>query len=69
MNISPINNVNSAKPVFGHNNPWADSPYNTNKKVIVAVTTALGTLGGMACHILSTSCLYRYGYGWSFSLF
>ena len=50
MNISPINNVNSAKPVFGHNNPWADSPYNTNKKVIVAVTTALGTLGGMACH-------------------
>ena len=48
MNISPIN-INSTKsPVFGHNSPWADSPYNAKKKLTVAATTALGVFGSMA---------------------
>ena len=48
MQINPTN-INS-KIMFGHNNPWADSPYNNRKKRIVAGTTALGVLAGMACH-------------------
>lgn len=49
MNINPISqNQNSLN--FGHNNPWADSPYSTKKKVTVATATAIGALGGMACH-------------------
>lgn len=48
MHISPVN-VNSPKNLnFGHNNPWADSPYNTSEKALIAGTTALGVLGSMA---------------------
>jgi len=47
MNVSPIK---QNKISFGHNNPWADSPYDNKKKAIVAGTTALGALAGMACH-------------------
>ena len=50
MNISPININNNNSTAFGHNNPWADSPYNNNQKVFVGLTTAIGALGGMACH-------------------
>lgn len=46
MNISPITSKN--KIAFGHNNPWADSPYNTNEKILVGATTAIGALAGMA---------------------
>lgn len=49
MKISPIN-INKNNTAFGHNNPWADSPYNMDKKLIVAGTTAIGALAGMACH-------------------
>lgn len=49
MQVSPIN-INSSNKSFGHNNPWADSPYDTKKKTTVAITTAIGVLGGMACH-------------------
>ena len=49
MQLNPIN-INSTNNTFGHNNPWADSPYDNRKKYIVAATTALGVLGGMACH-------------------
>ena len=47
MNISPIK---QNKISFGHNNPWADSPYDNKKKAVVAGTTALGVFAGMACH-------------------
>ena len=50
MNISPIDTNVNKTPSFGHNNPWADSPYNNREKYIVAATTALGVLGGMACN-------------------
>ena len=50
MNVSPINTNTRIEPKFGHNNPWADSPYNNSKKTIVGLTTALGALAGMACH-------------------
>jgi len=50
MNISPINSNRNTPTAFGHNNPWADSPYDNKKKIIVALTTAAGALGGMACH-------------------
>ena len=47
MNIIPVKQNNIS---LGHNNPWADSPYDNKKKVIVAGTTALGVFAGMACH-------------------
>ena len=52
MKISPISTKYNSKnsPSFGHNNPWADSPYNNKEKYIVAGTTALGVFAGMACH-------------------
>ena len=50
MNISPINNNIKNTTAFGHNNPWADSPYKKNEQVFVAGTTALGVLAGMACN-------------------
>ena len=49
MQISPIN-INSNKTTFGHNNPWADSPYDNKQKRTVLYTTALGAFAGMACH-------------------
>jgi hypothetical protein len=49
MKICPINNIEK-NPGFGHNNPWADSPYNNTEKYIVAGTTALGVLCGMAAN-------------------
>ncbi len=48
MNINHVQTYNNI--TFGHNNPWADSPYDNRKKYIVAGTTALGALTGMACH-------------------
>ena len=48
MNINQVNINNYYSPAFGHNNPWADSPYDDKKKYIVAGTTVLGVLGGMA---------------------
>ena len=48
MQLNPIN-INS-KNTFGHNNPWADSPYDNSKKRTVIYTTALGVFTGMACH-------------------
>lgn len=48
MRISPVSINNSKAPNFGHNNPWADSPYNASEKVLIAGTTALGVLGSMA---------------------
>ncbi len=42
-NVSYSGNVN-----FGHNNPWADSPYNKREKFIIAGTTALGVAGTLA---------------------
>ena len=50
MNISPITINKKNSPIFGHNNPWADSPYNKYEKYTVAATTALGAFVGMACH-------------------
>ena len=50
MNITPISVNSKYSPNFGHNNPWADSPYDNKRKFIVGVATALGALGGMACH-------------------
>jgi len=50
MNISPININKNYSPKFGHNNPWADSPYDNKAKYTVALTTAAGVLAGMACH-------------------
>lgn len=49
MQISPIN-INSNITSFGHNNPWADSPYDNKQKRTVLYTTALGAFAGMACH-------------------
>ena len=49
MNISSIK-IKNNNTTFGHNNPWADSPYHKNEKILVATTTALGALAGMACH-------------------
>ena len=49
MKLSPIN-INSNYTSFGHNNPWADSPYDNKQKRIVLYTTAIGALAGMACH-------------------
>ena len=49
MKTLPIN-INSSNTAFGHNNPWADSPYDNKQKRFVAYTTALGTFAGMACH-------------------
>ena len=49
MQLNPIN-INSTNPKFGHNNPWADSPYDNMQKRTVLYTTALGTFAGMACH-------------------
>ena len=43
-------NINKNNTAFGHNNPWADSPYNKNEKISVVTTTALGAFAGMACH-------------------
>ena len=48
MNINHVQTYNNI--TFGHNNPWTDSPYDNRKKYIVAGTTALGALTGMACH-------------------
>ena len=48
MNIAPISVNNNYSPKFGHNNPWADSPYDDKRKYFVACATALGVLGGMA---------------------
>ena len=48
MNICPINVNSNINPKFGHNNPWADSPYDMQGKLIVAGTTALGVLASMA---------------------
>ena len=33
---------------FGHSSPWSDSPYKRNEQVLVGLTTAAGTLSGMA---------------------
>lgn len=49
MYVSLINS-NNKNTTFGHNNPWADSPYNKKEKITVAATTALGAFAGMACH-------------------
>lgn len=49
MQLNPIN-INSTNPKFGHNNPWADSPYDNKQKRTVLYTTALGAFAGMACH-------------------
>ena len=49
MKTNPVN-INSKSIGFGHNNPWADSPYDNKQKRFVAYTTALGALAGMACH-------------------
>ncbi len=48
MSIQPININTQSKPSFGHNNPWADSPYKKSEQVLIAGTTALGVLGSMA---------------------
>ena len=48
MNICSINISSKNNNAFGHNNPWADSPYDNKKKYIVAGTTALGVIGAMA---------------------
>lgn len=50
MNVSPIKSNSKLNLTFGHNNPWADSPYNDKEKYIVAGTTALGVIAGMACN-------------------
>lgn len=50
MNISPININNKQMPSFGHNTPWADSPYRKKEQAIIAGTTAIGAFAGMACH-------------------
>ena len=47
MNISSIS-INSKNTSFGHNNPWADSPYNKKERYIIAGTTALGVATSMA---------------------
>ena len=49
MQIFPANITNNNK-TFGHNNPWADSPYKRNQQVLVGLTTAAGVFTGMACH-------------------
>lgn len=49
MQLNPIN-INRINPKFGHNNPWADSPYDNKEKRTVLYTTALGAFAGMACH-------------------
>ena len=49
MKLSPIN-VNRKDTSFGHNNPWADSPYDNKQKRFVVYTTAIGAFAGMACH-------------------
>lgn len=48
MSIRPISMNNPSKPSFGHNNPWADSPYNRREQIFIAGSTALGILGSMA---------------------
>ncbi len=48
MSIQQVNANMKYNPSFGHNNPWADSPYNKKEKTIIATTTALGVIGGMA---------------------
>ena len=48
MQLNPTN-INSNN-TFGHNNPWADSPYDNSKKRTVLYTTAIGSFAGMACH-------------------
>ena len=50
MNIAPINVHRKNNTAFGHNNPWADSPYDMNSKLTVAGTTLVGVAAGMACH-------------------
>ena len=49
MSINPVSR-NQNRTAFGHNNPWADSPYSNAKKFIVAGSTAVGAFAGMACH-------------------
>ena len=49
MQIYPANIANKNN-AFGHNNPWADSPYKRKQQVIIGLTTAAGVLAGMACH-------------------
>ena len=48
MSIQPITVNTQSKPNFGHNNPWADSPYNKKQQAVIAGTTALGVFGSMA---------------------
>ena len=48
MNVHSVNINTQKQPVFGHNNPWADSPYKRGEQVLIAGTTALGVLGSMA---------------------
>lgn len=48
MQINQVNVSNYKQPAFGHNNPWSDSSYNTKEKAIIAGTTAIGTLSGLA---------------------
>ena len=45
--INKINIINN-NISFGHNNPWADSPYNDKKKYFIATATTIGVIGGMA---------------------
>ncbi len=48
MRVNAVNiNVNKNMS-FGHTSPWSDSPYDKKKQVIVASTTAVGALAGMA---------------------
>lgn len=48
MSISKVSLNQANSPSFGHNNPWADSPYNMPQKLFVAGTTALGVAASMA---------------------
>lgn len=48
MNITQISAYPNKSTSFGHSNPWADSPYDNKKRYIIAGTTALGVMAGMA---------------------
>ena len=48
MNVSHVNINTSDNITFGHNNPWADSPYKRSEQITVGITTAVGALTGMA---------------------
>lgn len=51
MNVSPIKyntQIPTRKPAFGHGNFWSESTYSTKEKSIIAASSAIGVLAGLA---------------------